>query len=373
MVVHNRPKILFILHLPPPMHGAAVMGQYLYNSEFIRVNYECRYINFSTSKTINEFGKRNMNKLITLFKLLFLVIKERLLFNPDLCYLTINAGGSAFYKDMLFVVLLKLLNSKLVYHFHNKGVTIRQHYYIDNILYEIAFKNSFCILLSPLLYPDIQKYVPPERVAFCANGIPDCNYKSTSINENDHCRLLFLSNMMKEKGVYVLLDACSILKRRNHQFTCHFVGQWSDISEDIFNEKIKELNLSSYVHAFGGQYGKDKEKFLTNADIFIFPTYYHKETSGLVNLEAMQHALPVISTREGGIPDIVEDGVTGYLVNKMDPKDLADKIEILILQPSLRQKMGIAGRNKYENNYTLPTWEKNLSNIINQIIIESRH
>jgi glycosyltransferase involved in cell wall biosynthesis len=177
--------------------------------------------------------------------------------------------------------------------------------------------------------------------------------------------------MMEEKGVYDLLEACSILKQRNHHFTCHFVGQWSDISEDMFNMKVKELNLESYVHAFGGQYGKDKEKFFTKADIFIFPTYYHNEAFSLVNLEAMQYGLPVISTREGGIPDVVEDGVTGYLVNKMDPQDLADKIEILIQQPSLRQKMGMAGMRKYQNNYTLQIWEENLNNILNQIIIES--
>jgi glycosyltransferase involved in cell wall biosynthesis len=81
----------------------------------------------------------------------------------------------------------------------------------------------------------------------------------------------------------------------------------------------------------------------------------------------MQYGLPVISTREGGIPDIVEDGGTGFLINKNDPKDLADKIELLIKNSLLRKQMGAAGKKKFQDNYTISIWENNMFNILKEV------
>ena len=72
------------------------------------------------------------------------------------------------------------------------------------------------------------------------------------------------------------------------------------------NQKINDLNLQEYVTYLGKKYGDYKYEIFQSSDIFVFPTFYHNECFPLVLLEAMMFGLPVISTSEGGIPDIVK-------------------------------------------------------------------
>lgn len=116
----------------------------------------------------------------------------------------------------------------------------------------------------------------------------------------------------------------------------------------------------AYFH--GKKYNEDKKVFFENADIFIFPTL--NEAFGLVLLEAMQHHLPCVSTTEGGIPGIIDDGKTGFLVPKHDAETLAEKIQTLLSDAALRQRMGEAGREKYEKEFTLEVFEKRMTEIL---------
>jgi glycosyltransferase involved in cell wall biosynthesis len=181
-------------------------------------------------------------------------------------------------------------------------------------------------------------------------------------------RLLFLSNMMKTKGVFDLLEACSILDKKKVEFKCHYIGKWVEITEVAFNEEIKRKKLIRKVVAHGAKYGKEKEAFFIETDIFVFPTFYHNECFPLVILEAMQYGLPVISTNEGGITDIIKDGITGYIVEKQNPEELAMRIEELILNPELRIKLGKAGQEKFKKYYTLECFERRMCEIFNSLI-----
>jgi glycosyltransferase involved in cell wall biosynthesis len=361
-------KILFILHLPPPVHGSSTVGQYIYESKIINNAFECRFINLSTSRLINEIGKKPIQKIGRYFSILCQVFKQLICFKPQLCYLAITAKGYAFYKDALIALMAKAFKVPLVYHFHNKGVSTRQHKAIDNFLYRRVFKNAHAILLSKYLYPDVEKYFTPERVHFCPNGIPDINFRQKTLDkkQNKKTEILFLSNLIESKGVFVLLEACVILKQKGLAFHCTYVGGEGDVNAKQFQEKVKELGLTDQVVYAGKKYGEDKEEAFAKADIFAFPSY--NETFGLVNLEAMQFSLPIVSTFEGGIPEVIEEGKTGYLVPQKDVEKLAEKLEILIKNPDLRHRMGIAGRIKYENQFTLSVFENRLKDILTTII-----
>jgi len=82
----------------------------------------------------------------------------------------------------------------------------------------------------------------------------------------------------------------------------------------------------------------------------------------------MSYSLPVISTFEGGIPDIVEDSITGFLVPQRDIQSLADKIETLICNPQMRTEMGEAGRKKYESDFTQMKFEYHLQKVIDDVL-----
>lgn len=367
----KKSKVLFILHLPDPVHGASMVGKYIKESKIINNAFDADYINLATSTTLYESGKAGSGKVTKFLKIQLKVLKALASKKYDLCYVTITAKAPAFYKDVFVISILKLFGKKIIYHFHNKGVSTRQDKRLDNLLYKFSFTNAKIILLSEFLYNDIKKYVKKENVFFCPNGIPKIPaslIQQKTANNNLFCRLLFLSNMMAEKGVYVLLDACKLLKEKGIDFECHFVGAWFDVTEEDFNKRVQTADLSGHVFAHGKKYGDEKLTFFNNTDIFIFPTYYHNETFGLVIVEAMQFALPIIATPEGGIPDVVVDGETGFLVPQHNATKLSLKIEQLIKNPELRYKMGVAGEKRFFDLFTIDKFEIRLAEILNEAI-----
>jgi len=361
-------NVLFILHLPPPVHGAAIANTYIKNSNIINTDYHTDYISLATNTVLAETGKGSFKKIFKFFSIVWQVVSMLNVKKYDLCYLSLTANGPAFYKDLIIVALLKLARKKIIYHFHNKGVALAKQTMLNDSLYRFAFKNTKLILLSKYLYGDVAKFVSEKQIYYCPYGIPTSvltGHTAKKFNSSV-IKLLYLSNMMIEKGVYVLLEACVMLKNRNISFTCDFVGGWTDINPTEFNEYVIANGLTDQVFAHGPKYGEEKLAFFDKADVFIFPTYYHYETFGLVNLEAMQHALPIISTTEGGIPDVISDGETGFLIPKKDSMALAEKIAYLANNPEQATQMGKLGKAKFEKYFTINTFEKNISEIIHK-------
>lgn len=361
----NRNRVLFILHLPPPVHGAAMMGKYIHDSKLINEYINANYINLTLAKDMQDIGKGGLRKLCDFIKQLAHIRSEVKRLKPDLCYVTPNAKGGAFYKDFIVVMMLKGLGQKVVAHYHNKGVATRQDKILDNFLYKRFFKNLKVILLAEELYPDVCKYVKKEDVYICPNGIPMQDDKPARM-AHDGFNILFLSNMMVAKGVWDLVDACKILKEKGRNLNCHFVGKWSDISEMEFNKKIHEYGLDNMVYAHGAKYGDEKDVFFQNSDCFILPT--HNECFPLVLMEAMEQGIACIASDEGGIRGIIDDNKTGYVVEKNNSSLLAERIEYLMDNPKLCVDMGKAGREKFEKEFTIDRFENRMKDIINEIV-----
>ncbi len=362
-------KILFVLHFPPPVHGAAMMGKYIMASNVLNDNFECCYINLGTSVEVNEIGNWGWIKLKRYFKILGLTIKRLYHDKPHLVYFTLTATGVGFYKDVAVALLAKLFGRKIVLHFHNKGISKRPNKWLDNALYKMVFKKAEVILSSRYLYYDIEEYVPIERVHYCPYGIPEKVETITKAKVVDNkVQILFLSNLIKSKGVYVLLEACKLLQDKQLSFHCTFIGSEADISEEDFQKKVSSLDVDEYVHYAGRKYDLEKVEAYSQSDIFVFPTYYSNECFPVVLIEAMQFSLPVISTFEGGIRDEVEDGKTGFLVRQKDVEALAVKLEILIKNPQLREQMGKNGRNRYEKHFTQEVFETRFTKIMKELV-----
>ncbi len=89
---------------------------------------------------------------------------------------------------------------------------------------------------------------------------------------------------------------------------------------------------------------------------------------GVERILTMQQGLPCISTNEGGIASIIDDGKTGFLVEKQNPVQLADMIEMLLKDWELREDMGIVGKEKFEQEFTLSKFEERIGYILSRCI-----
>lgn len=365
-----KPTVLFILHLPPPVHGAAMVGKYIHDSKLINDGINSYYINLATAKSLRDIGRGSVRKLWRFLKLLARIIYIVKKIKPKLVYITPNACGRAFYKDFVVVQLLKLLGCHVVAHYHNKGVATRQDRWLDNKLYCHFFKGLKVILLAEVLYGDVKKYVHRDDVFICPNGIPDTfEHEPSAERSNKVPHLLFLSNLLASKGVVVLLDALKILKEKGYSFVCDFVGgETAEIDATRFAKEVEARGLNRIAVYQGKKYGEEKEVFFYQSDIFVFPTFYHNETFGLVNLEAMVHKLPVISTDEGGIRDVVKDGENGLIALKKNPQSLADCIGRLLDNKDLRERMGEDGYHKFKEHFTLTAFEQRMVSVLQMCV-----
>lgn len=366
--MNNRPGILFVMHMPPPVHGASMVGKYIHDSKLINETFDCHYIDLTTAKDLMDIGKLKFRKLKQVGGLLRTIHREVKRLKPELVYVTPNACGGAFYKDFFVVQMLKAMGCKVVAHYHNKGVSTKQEHFFDNLLYKRFFEGIKVMLLAEPLYGDISKYVKRENVVVCGNGIPDFFIGDDSTRGLGIPHLLFLSNMMKTKGVWELLDALCVLRKQGIDFVCDFVGGWKDIQPGEFHARVHEYGLSECVHAHGAKYGMEKEAFFYRADIFVFPTYYHNECFPLVLLEAMMHGLACVSTNEGGISSIIENGETGIIVERKNSQELADALGELLSNRSRCKSMGRAGQRRYRKEFTLQRFEERFCECLQTLV-----
>lgn len=360
-------NILFILHLPPPVHGAAVAGVNINKSQLINESFDNYFINLTTATSLIDIGKISFKKIILIISLYFKVLFTFIFHKCDLCFITINSNGPAWVKEMVIVILAKLFRIPIIYFYHNKGVASYANTNLKKELFRFQFKNTKSILLSPLLFHDISFFVNEKDVFYCPYGIKNkllFNKEEMLLDKYKIVTILYLSNLIKSKGVHVLLNACYLLKQKNILFRCIFIGGEGDISANEFDIIVQKLGLQNEVEYQGKKFDLEKEKAFADADIFAFPTFYHNECFPIVNLEAMQYALPIITTYEGAIPEAILDGVNGFLVPQKDVDILADKLEILIKDSDLRIKMGLAGKKLYEEKFTLEIFEKRMVEIL---------
>jgi glycosyltransferase involved in cell wall biosynthesis len=186
------------------------------------------------------------------------------------------------------------------------------------------------------------------------------------IDQNSVPKLLFLSNLSEKKGVPELITALGMLKQRNYSFHTSIVGNEWYMSFAEAQKLIDDEGLNDCVKLEGPKFGKDKFAYLANTDIFVFPTYF--ELFPGVILEAMQFGKAIVSTFEGSIPDIIDDGINGLLVERRNAKSLAEAIASLLDDPNRRMQLAAAAKKKFFSEFTLEAFEKRMLEVFEQVM-----
>jgi len=178
-----------------------------------------------------------------------------------------------------------------------------------------------------------------------APGVDINHFAPEPRSKRSERRLLFTASLgraEKYKGLETLLEAQKILNQKYGDLMLIVAGD-GDMRDD-YQEYANFLGIGSRVVFRGKLLGRNLLEEYQKADVFVLPSAF--DSSPTVIMEAMACGLPVVSTRVGGIPALVGDGMTGYLVDAGDAPALAQKIEKLLDDPELAQKMGRAGREK---------------------------
>ena len=199
------------------------------------------------------------------------------------------------------------------------------------------------------VYPEI----PPERVRVIRNGIDTAEYSpdaKTDVLERHGIDLsrpyvIFVGRITRQKGVPVLLRAAASLDPSAQLVLCAGAADTPELGAEVA-ALVADLQASrSGVIWIPEMLPKpDVIQLLTHALVFACPSVY--EPLGIVNLEAMACATAVVASRVGGIPEVVDGGVTGLLVPPEDPASLADAMNLLLRDPGRADAMGMAGRER---------------------------
>lgn len=191
-----------------------------------------------------------------------------------------------------------------------------------------------------------------KDISVVSNGVDLERFKTSSGDqrEGNAKTIIFVGRLHPVKGVQYLIEAMAIVHQEMPDAKLVIVGDGDERSR--LEELVEKLNLSDCIQFAGRMPQENIPRLMCQADIFALSSL--SEGLPVALLEVMAARLPIVATNVGGIPDIVEEGVNGYLVNAKNPNEIADRILILLRSDEVRNKISINNREKAK----LYTWDK---------------
>lgn len=161
--------------------------------------------------------------------------------------------------------------------------------------------------------------------------------------------VLSVGRFVEKKGFDHLVEACAVLRDAGVRFRCHIVGEHGPAHESI-RALIAERGLQDHVMQIGPMPQDRLREVYRQATLFALPCQVMADgdRDGFPNVlaEAMAMGVPIVSTRISGIPEMVDDGVHGLLVEPRDPVALASAMQRVLTDPALRHRLSVAGRQR---------------------------
>ena len=274
-----------------------------------------------------------------------------------------------------FIPCLKGLNkeTRFVLHTHNEWLS-----QLENRMMTRRVESADLVLCVSEFLTSKARRAFPGHASKCRtlhNGVDYGRFSRVSAARTGS-RLICVGRITPEKGLHTVIEAFNMAGPRNPDLELHFIGQERitpreflvDLSEaetvrslaafypGSYQKKITgriDPQLSSRVFFTGHVSHSEMMNRYSEANIFINASFY--ESFGMPVAEAMACGLPVIATRAGGVPEIVEDGRSGLLIQPGDPIGLAKAIELLLSDKGLRESFWVAGRERVRERFN---WDK---------------
>ena len=282
----------------------------------------------------------------------------------DLAGVHINmAERLSVLRKGILIALCKLLGVPVVLHLH--AAQLPQFYQslptpLKPVLRWIFNLPQVCIVLgaSARKFVIDELKVPADKVEIVINGVPEPTISRRHVASQKPQNVLFLGNLSERKGVSDLLKALAMPGFDAEKVKVTLAGG-GDASG--YEMQAKALGIEKLVHFAGWADQQKAARLMANADILILPSY--DEGLPLVILEALANSVAVICTPVGEIPHVLTDDVNVCFVNPGDVPAIANKLQEILDQPLLREKLEKNAHAVYISKFSIIKFFDNLSDI----------
>ncbi len=266
------------------------------------------------------------------------------------------------HLDSITTMLLSFNKKQIIFHtVHNiaENEAGGFQYFLRKLCLRI-FNFKF-IAISDLIQKSISAYykIKSSEIKIIYNGINTNEFKCIREKNNkiDKINIISVGSLKHQKNYFEMIEIIKCLKNNSFDINLTILGD--GVLKEQIQEKIKELNLNNFITLIGNV--NNVQQYLSKADIYLSTSLY--EGLPLSILEAMASGLPIISSRVGGVPDIVINGENGFLYELGNINDCVKSISTLINDYDLRYQMGQNSKErskiydskscarKYENLY----------------------
>ncbi|HDR8171673.1 TPA: glycosyltransferase [Bacillus thuringiensis] len=350
-------KVCLIGQFPPPIHGLSKALETIRKSEYLKEKFLLTCINITNNKKFMTHI-RNIRKA-----------------EADVYYFTISHSKLGNIRDLIILNELVKKNKKVIIHYH--GGYFRQLYNEMNLIQKklnkfLLAKVDNVIVLSKGLSFLFEDLVDDHKIKICENYVEDASLlsqdefisKIRDTEKKEQVDILYLSNFIKSKGYFDVLEAAKIYKDKSVNF--HFAGKFfSEDEENEFKKFISTHGLNN-VFFYGVVDGMKKKELIKNSDVFILPTYYHIEGQPISLIEAMANGLTIMTTNHAGIPDIVSEK-NGYIIQAKNVGEIEVAIQDLISNRNKLIEFGYVNREHALLSFKEIDYIKRLEKIFNEV------
>ena len=351
-------RVIVAGHLPPPVGGIATFCQALLNST-LENKVDLRFVQTSSQRrSLLSSGKATWENLVGATRDCGRFLMSCLVFHPAIAHICTSVGLS-FLKHSLCVIFARVLGCRVILHPHCSFAKLYAGHSIWRWYCTQVFRLSNGIIALSKEWFALQKLLPKALIYYLPNAIDIRPYQKLASrrawSQQQRIRLLYLGHLGEAKGTYDLLGALKLMDVGELQVILNLAGDFLTHQDKgrIMEMAGQFCDDRKTCILFPAVSGEKKLACFEEADIFVFPSHY--EGMPMAILEAMAAGLPVIATAVGGIPDLIADGVNGFLIPPQAPRDLSRGIENLCKDVRLRSEFGnrniVIGQNYHIEHY----------------------
>ncbi|HEY4373047.1 MAG TPA: glycosyltransferase family 4 protein [Burkholderiales bacterium] len=270
-----------------------------------------------------------------------------------------TASRASFWRKYSFYLLARVAGVPVIWHVHGGAF---DRFFAESgawrrRLIRGALRNAFRVVaLSPRWAAFLREACPGAEVVVVPNGVAVAEPPAPMAREV-HC-VLFMGRITGDKGVFDLLEALRAITPYWPQARLRIAGTGA---EEAMARRARELGMADRLEFLGWVTGTHKEAAIAGAGVLVLPSYI--EGLPVILLEAMALGTPVIATRVGGVPELVQDGETGLLVEAGDTTALAAALLRILSEPGLAARLGGQGRERVRREFAIDVALSRLGNI----------